>query len=346
MGLSSSKNNPPYCELHIKVNNGAFITGSSSNTTDVYLSPGDVVQFKTLFYGTTTYSSGSLSNTIGISIDLTNFTNITVNGYNWLPQNFSSSLSSIQTAEADNGNVEPYIYGTNAYAWSATDYFLQIGSVTYPVNLPTTIDNSGFIVIDNYVTIQATYNGDGLNEQVSSFGLYQAGAGILNANIGQSNIFQLLNAPSTCLHPNTLVKTVNGYKRIESICSNDIVVTENNEPLNLLYNIKNTTKTKKFIKIAKGALGGIVGDEKPMNDLLITNGHPLIINGQEIPCQDLINADTITRVVLDDYVTVYSLCSDKRVPVIMENVPVLIWKDNEWLQQANELNIGWSKANE
>ena len=143
-----------------------------------------------------------------------------------------------------------------------------------------------------------------------------------------------------CVHQDTQILTNHGYKCIKDIdSSNDVKLQcANGDFIDLLYNIR-YIPTNKFIMISKDSLG----QNMPSEDLYIVEGHPLNIDGKEILCDDLINDDTIKKVVLDQPVFVYSLCAKERVPIKMNNVFVYTWEQNEWESYASKHNIGHIK---
>lgn len=143
-----------------------------------------------------------------------------------------------------------------------------------------------------------------------------------------------------CIHQDTQILTNHGYKCIKDIDSTNEVKLQdvNGNFIDLLYNIR-YIPAKEFVMISKDSLG----QNMPSDNLYIIEGHPLNVNGKEILCEDLINDDTIKKVVLDKPVFVYSLCAKERVPVKMNNVFVYTWEQNEWEAYASKHNIGWIK---
>jgi hypothetical protein len=145
-----------------------------------------------------------------------------------------------------------------------------------------------------------------------------------------------------CLHPDTLIQTIDGVKSISSIKSGDIVVKGNGETTQVLFNIKYYVPTKKFIKISRGAFG----QDLPINDIFITEGHPLMIDEKEIECEKLLNGHTITKVELDEPINVYAICCDKRNDIMTEGIPIMTWEPIEWETFYKKNKIIWSKAND
>jgi hypothetical protein len=145
-----------------------------------------------------------------------------------------------------------------------------------------------------------------------------------------------------CLHPETLIRTVDGNKTINSIKSGDYVYKPNGDLLRVEYNIKNLVPTKKFIKLSKGCLE----NNLPENDLYITAGHPIIINDEEIECQKLVNGTTIEEVELDEKVNVYTICATERTAIMIEGLPILTFEEKEWIETSIKYEIPWIKAND
>lgn len=145
-----------------------------------------------------------------------------------------------------------------------------------------------------------------------------------------------------CFHPDTLIQTSNGYIPIKNIKSGDQVINQNGKLLEVMYNIKYILPSKKFVKISKNAFG----QNLPLNDFLITPGHPLIINGEEIESEKLINNTTIYNVTLDEPVNIYSICTKERTGIITEGLFALTWQNDDWEKNAIKTNIMWIKANE
>lgn len=142
----------------------------------------------------------------------------------------------------------------------------------------------------------------------------------------------------TCVHPLTKISTPNKLVNIKDIKAGDTILDINGNEVEVLYNIQGL-RTDDFIVIKKDAFG----TNKPLNDFYIREGHPLFIDNQEIDCQDLINNDTVRRVKLDDFVPIYSLCTENRIFVMMEGVPVCTWAKEEWEEYSKDIGIKWWK---
>lgn len=141
-----------------------------------------------------------------------------------------------------------------------------------------------------------------------------------------------------CVHGKTLIRTTNGIKPIEEIKENDIVFDKDENEVKVIYNIKYLPQTQ-FIKISKNALS----NNLPENDLYIRKGHPVIINGEEVECQNLVNGVTIIEHTFDHMSNVYSLCTENRVGVMMEGIVVMTWGQKDWEEYVENINIFWTK---
>jgi hypothetical protein len=145
-------------------------------------------------------------------------------------------------------------------------------------------------------------------------------------------------SPQACLHPNTRIKTQNGYTPICSINVNDYVYKANGKEIKVLYNIKFLSKNTDFIKISKGSLGNGL----PFNDIHITKGHPLILNNREVLCGTLINNRTIKEIKMES-THVYAICASKRIGIMTEGIPILTWEKTEFEKFATKNNIVYTK---
>ena len=95
-----------------------------------------------------------------------------------------------------------------------------------------------------------------------------------------------------------------------------------------------TGNASKFILIKKDTLG----ENKPDKDFYITPGHPIIIDGKEVPAEKI---STGEKVLLDNQ-EVYSICTDNRESILVNNLPVLTWSYYAWMNlYINHHRFGW-----
>ena len=81
--------------------------------------------------------------------------------------------------------------------------------------------------------------------------------------------------------------------------------------------------TERFIRIKKDTLG----ENKPTEDLYITSGHVLMINGGFIKARDVPQAERI-KIKAEP---VYSICTNKGGPILVNGLGVLSNKYIKWL---------------
>jgi hypothetical protein len=118
----------------------------------------------------------------------------------------------------------------------------------------------------------------------------------------------------------------------------DTVYTESNDQVKVLFVARFAVPSKQFIRIQKDSLG----TDKPARDLLIREGHPLVVDGKEIACQDLVNGTSIDQVELDTPLEVYTLCTNQRVAVMIEGLAVLTYAKNDFFKYAVDNQIPYT----
>lgn len=138
-------------------------------------------------------------------------------------------------------------------------------------------------------------------------------------------LLALRPAAPICVIGETQVLTPNGYVQIKDLKSGDFAIDSNGNPVQILYNIKGGS-SHHFIKIEKNA----IGNQQPNQDLYITAQHPLLIDGEERSCENLIDNKLITKLKLDHPKQLYSLCTKERLYVVMNGVNVCSWSDQEF----------------
>lgn len=147
----------------------------------------------------------------------------------------------------------------------------------------------------------------------------------------------LSSADSICVKEDTLVLTLEGQKRITEITQGDLVQNERSEwiPVQCCVEISSHSD---FVVIPKGVLGqsSVSNDAVPSQDLYIRSGHPILINGYEVDCAQLVGT---TRFGCDPVrqnlpgkgrVRVYTLVTEERYFVNMQGVLVGTWGRAAW----------------
>lgn len=139
--------------------------------------------------------------------------------------------------------------------------------------------------------------------------------------------FQInLRQMTLCLHADSIVHTTKGLIPIKDLVSTNekiYLIDVNGNPVKLLFNAI-LGITRDFIRIKKDALG----KDSPNEDLLITDYHPIMIDGKEVLPRDYIDDK---KIIMDSVKPekVYALCTTERIFTIVNNIPVCTWKEDE-----------------
>jgi hypothetical protein len=144
------------------------------------------------------------------------------------------------------------------------------------------------------------------------------------------------DAAAPCIHPDMLVETKLGIKKISDIVANDEVKTFGDVFIRVVFNIK-FGFAKEFYKFAKDCLG----PSMPNEDFYIHGAHPIYYNNAEVLPEKLIGqVDGVSVVELKNPVMVYSLCTSNRTFYKMcGELLVCTWGVREWNVAAVEHNI-------
>jgi hypothetical protein len=122
-------------------------------------------------------------------------------------------------------------------------------------------------------------------------------------------------------------------KPISEVRAGDIVFTNKGKPVPVLYNMR-FLSSDNFIRIRKGALSAPGTNEIPTNDILIRKGHPILYNGREVNPSRLVGKlEGVEKVILDEPVHVWSLCTQERMFVLAEGVPIGTWASADILSK-------------
>jgi alpha-tubulin suppressor-like RCC1 family protein len=277
---------------------------------------------------------------------------ITTLNYSNVPVQIAGIISGIYAAAGrshsvillDNGTVNTI--GYNYYGELGTGDTLSYDTVQTLLGANNIISvsagNQHTAILRNDGTMQIV--GYGEHGQLGD-GSYDNQTGLMNVLTTGSNgkVFRIFDADISstfCVRQNNLVSTKNGLTQIQNIKSGDIVHGENNEEIIVKYNIKMTIPTRKFIKIKKNAFEKNV----PRNDLFIVPGHPVKYKSEEINCDKLVG--TVNGVLngsLHKPYYVYCLCTEERVFVNIEGVPVCTRTEKSWNEITNKKRIFWTK---
>lgn len=135
-----------------------------------------------------------------------------------------------------------------------------------------------------------------------------------------------------CLAEGTCVSLANALQvPIEQLHQGQLVQSSNNRPVRLSQVIRFQTPSKNFVQIKKSALGV----NQPENDLLIREGHPLLVAGREMLPESLLDMAGVERVTLDKPTYIYTLVTENKEFVNMQGVKVATWSQSAWEHEAN-----------
>ena len=129
---------------------------------------------------------------------------------------------------------------------------------------------------------------------------------------------------------NNEIKNINANELLADI--HQVYSINDQKFIPVKYNIVSGPNTA-FMLIQKNALG----ENQPSEDFYITGGHPIIIDGIEIEAQKIPQA---TQVDMSPAL-VYTICTEKREPIMINGLAVLTWSYDEWSQTSKENNFIW-----
>ncbi|NIO44940.1 MAG: hypothetical protein GTN36_05310 [Candidatus Aenigmarchaeota archaeon] len=128
-------------------------------------------------------------------------------------------------------------------------------------------------------------------------------------------------------------------KKISEIVAGDKVKHMNGKLIDVKFNLK-FCKTNKFIKLSTNCFG----KNMPNKDTYIVDGHPIYVDGGEVQPRDFLGKNGVEEVALDDYVNVYSLCTDERTFFkVNGDLAVCTWEENEWNECAEKYGYTYWK---
>lgn len=84
-------------------------------------------------------------------------------------------------------------------------------------------------------------------------------------------------------------------------------------------------EVEKFILIKKDSLG----ENKPSEDFYVTEKHPILINNSEIKAKNIIGSKKVNL----EKQLIYTLVTDNREALLINNIDVICWEHNEFMQR-------------
>jgi hypothetical protein len=138
-----------------------------------------------------------------------------------------------------------------------------------------------------------------------------------------------------CIHPNAMISTNRGMVRLGDIKSKWCLQIEDYKGafIPFVHNIK-FGGSSKFVRFDIGS----IGPGKPSRPLLLTEGHPILIDGKERTSKSLINNTTITLIDEPANAT-YCLATTERTFVNVDGVHVCTWCLPELEKFAKEKGV-------
>ena len=158
------------------------------------------------------------------------------------------------------------------------------------------------------------------------------------SNASIANGLYLWDTPPTfglCMHPETIITTNRGDIMIKDIRKGDLVYSRDAQEIPVLANCMFTALTSEVVLICKDALGHNIPDR----DTMFTAGHPVVVDGREIICGDLVNGTTIRLISLEKPVHIYTLCTRDRVTFMGSGLEIVTWKYDDFLGYTREHNV-------
>jgi hypothetical protein len=159
-------------------------------------------------------------------------------------------------------------------------------------------------------------------------------------NFGLLDDVSAILTAGPCYHANSKILTRNSStNEIETINAEDVISglhevfsVNDNKYIPVVHNIV-SGGTNKFMLISKDSLGV----NNPSQDFYITPTHPMIIDGKEVQARNVIGSIpvTITPSLL------YSICTEKREPILINDLSVLSWSYQDWIQKQKQNKIIW-----
>jgi len=217
-------------------------------------------------------------------------------------------------------NNTPNVVGFSAF-WNST----QIFPSTILTSMPFAYTQYSFNVNATNSSTILTFSGN-VSNQGSSLGMVLDDISVV--------------AQVICFSGESLVKTKNTITgseseiKVKNLVSNIHQVYSVNDQkfIPVKYNMI-TGPVNHYMLIKKDALG----ENQPNEDFYITSGHKIVINGIETKARDIPQA---IRINIEPEM-VYSICTEKHEPILVNNLPVISWGHDEWFKNVVKKNISW-----
>lgn len=220
----------------------------------------------------------------------------------------------------------------------------RVGSFLFPLNprINGLAYNGGFTRTVSLQAISpAINNGINTNPLIADVPFDQRGTPFIRVNNStiNSGAFEF-QSTSICFDGSARILTLDiGTNKIsdlpaDQVYSNRHLVydTDNNEFVPIVYNIV-SGHNDTFFRIKKH----LFKCNKPFDDLFMTAGHPIKINGEEIPADKIVGAKMIKKSRRE----VYTICTEKRIPILINGIEVMTWSREDWNEYIKNNPITW-----
>jgi len=135
-----------------------------------------------------------------------------------------------------------------------------------------------------------------------------------------------------CFSGDSIVLTKNTINDVESEIEASVLDADTHEVYSVndqkfipIKSIVTSGPYNRFMLIQKDALG----KNQPNKDFYVTSGHNLMINGIETKARDIPQAKRIKT----KPEKLYTICTEKHEPILVNNLPVIAWGHDEWLNK-------------
>ncbi len=297
-----------------------------------------------------TVSNNSAFNTGGISLSFANnfiIGNTVVAVNPGTAPDFSVSSSTITSIGSN------FIGNASGTGTTFTQPGDQAGSNITPINpmllpldnyggptltmLPQSVPPSPLINAGNNVLVTTLYNIPQLQtagQPIDQRGFLRIIAGTVDIGAVETGQFICISGKSMVLTKNILtdeIKEIFAKDLISYMHQVFDVISQSFIPVK--YNIVNGPVTR-FRKIPKNS----IAENIPSEDLYITSGHKVMINGIIMKARDVPQAHRVKTKPQK----IYSICTKNEAVILVNNMFVMTWSKDKFLSHAKNSNIDWT----
>jgi hypothetical protein len=187
----------------------------------------------------------------------------------------------------------------------------------------------------NTVFLTGGYLTGGVTLQTAGSLEIESGATVLQVPAVPSVLPTSITIAPFCIHPDSMVHTTEGLKRLGDLkSSSDIQLIDFEQNLIPMLHVAQFVGSEFFVKYSKDS----IGPNSPSTDLFVTEGHPILFKQKEIVSKRMINNDSINLVHNPTNFT-YALVTEKRTFTLINNVPVCTWSPTELKAFAKKAGV-------